>query len=215
MEILGLQVERPNHACIRVKSGSKTICFDPFQVEDGEPSDLILISHEHYDHCSPDDIRRHVRPGTVIMAAEECAPKLEGVGADVVLVKPGDSVEAAGLRVEAVRAYNTNKFKSPGQVFHPKSDGKCGFVVDVGGIRVYHAGDTDMIPEMKELGGVDVALLPVSGTYVMTPEEAAEAVGIIRPRAAVPMHYGAIVGTVKDAERFRDLAGGETEVIVL
>jgi len=215
MEVFGLILERPNHACFRIRLGGKTVCFDPFQAGRGEPSNLILVSHEHYDHCSPDDIRNHLGPRTTIIAAEECSPKLEDLGADIVLVKPGDTVEVAGFRVEAVRAYNTNKFRSPGQVFHPKSDGKCGFVVDFGGTRVYHAGDTDVIPEMEKLGRVDIALLPVSGTYVMTPEEAAEAVKIIEPRVAVPMHYGAIVGTVEDARKFLNLAGSRTKAFIV
>jgi len=118
-------------------------------------------------------------------------------------VKPGDRIVVEGIAIEAVPAYNTSKFRAPGQPFHPQADGKVGFVIGMGGIRIYHAGDTDEIPEMAAVVGVDVALLPVSGTYVMTAAEAITACGAIRPKLAIPMHYGAIVGSTADAEAFK------------
>jgi len=116
----------------------------------------------------------------------------------------GGKTKVGAIEIEAVPAYNINKFREPGQVFHPKEHGGVGFVLTMDGTTVYYAGDTDFIPEMKSIR-CDVALLPVSGTYVMTAEEAAEAAAAIHPKIAVPMHYGAIVGGEEDAKKFKSL----------
>ena len=129
------------------------------------------------------------------------------------IVKPGDSLSAHGISIEAVPAYNLNKFRSPGNPFHPQEAGHVGFIITVGGQRIYHAGDTDNIAEMEGFE-VDIALLPVSGTYVMTAEEAAEAARRIGPKIAVPMHYGAgVAGTRADAERFARLYDGKVLIL--
>ena len=131
---------------------------------------------------------------------------------EVKAVKPGDKVVFGDITIEVVPAYNLNKFREPGKPFHPKEDGKVGFILSIGGVRVYHAGDTDPIPEMRGFK-TDVALLPVSGTYVMTPEEAAEATRMIKPKLAIPMHYGAIVGSENDAEKFKQLAACPVQIL--
>ena len=117
---------------------------------------------------------------------------------------PGGKFSVGKVEIEAVPAYNVNKFREPGKAFHPKAEKRLGFVITMDGTRVYFAGDTDFIPEMKDIA-VDIALLPVSGTYVMTPEEAVEAALAIHPKIAVPMHYGAIVGSDADALKFKSL----------
>jgi len=198
-----------NHASFRVEAGGKVIYFDPWQVGDGPPADLILISHDHQDHCSPADVARLWREGTVIVTTAAAAVKLPQ---SCQVVSPGDEIAAHGIAVRAVPAYNTNKFRSPGVVFHPREAGNVGFVVTVDGQRIYHAGDTDAIPEMDSLE-VDIALLPVSGTYVMTAEEAAAAAAAIEPRIAIPMHVGRGIGDLEDAARFAELA--DVEVVVL
>jgi L-ascorbate metabolism protein UlaG (beta-lactamase superfamily) len=114
--------------------------------------------------------------------------------------------------VEAVPAYNINKFREPGQVFHPKEDGKLGFVLTMKGVRIYHTGDSDNIPEMRGIRP-DIALVPVSGTYVMTSQEAVEAVASIDPKVVIPMHYGAIVGDRKDAEALQKQVNCEVKVL--
>ncbi len=205
------------HSAFRVKGAGLTVYLDPYQLPRGlEPADLILVTHEHFDHCSPQDLAVLRKDGTKVVApaiAASCASR----GGEVLEISPGSALEVLGARVRGVPAYNINKFRSPGRVFHPREDGRVGFVLEVGGVKIYHAGDTDNIPEMAELAGlgIDVALLPVSGVYVMTPEEAAEAVKMIKPRMAVPMHYGSIVGSLQEAERFKELASGITEVVVL
>jgi len=164
-----------------------------------------LITHEHYDHCSPDDVKKVQKPSTVIVTEADSAKKLTG---DIRVVAPGDKLTVSGIPIEVVPAYNTNK------KFHPKRNGWLGFIVTVDGVRLYHAGDTDLIPEMDSLKA-DIALLPVSGTYVMTAEEAVEAAKRIKPEIAIPMHYGAIVGSAEDALRFSDALAGTCEVVVL
>jgi L-ascorbate metabolism protein UlaG (beta-lactamase superfamily) len=181
------------------------IVIDPFQINDCELADVILISHEHYDHCSPEDVKKIQKDDTIIVTEPNSAKKLSG---NIEVVKPGDKVTASGIPVEAVAAYNTNK------TFHPKGNNWLGFVVTVDGVRIYHAGDTDVIPEMDSLEA-DVALLPVSGTYVMTAQEAVEAAKRIKPKVAIPMHYGAIVGSADDAQQFSESLHGVCEVVVL
>jgi L-ascorbate metabolism protein UlaG (beta-lactamase superfamily) len=193
------------HDGFLIKGNDRSIYIDPFKIESGDPADLILVTHEHFDHCSPEDIQKVQKEDTVIVTDAESAAKLSG---NVMVVKPGDRVNPAGVDVEAVPAYNVNKR------FHPRDKGWLGFVVTVDGVRVYHAGDTDLIPEMSDLH-VDIALLPVSGTYVMTAQEAVEAVKRINPKVAIPMHYGAIVGSENDAATFTAAAEEFCKVVVL
>lgn len=193
------------HDGFLIKGDDRVIVIDPFQVNQCEPADIILISHEHYDHCSPKDVNKIRKDSTVIVTEAQSAKKLSG---DVRVVQPGDKLTVTGIPIEAVPSYNTNKS------FHPKENGWLGFIVTVDGVRIYHAGDTDRIPEMASFQ-VDIALLPVSGTYVMTAEEAVEAAGMIKPKVVIPMHYGAIVGSSDDAKRFREALRGTCEVVVL
>ncbi|RLB12263.1 MAG: MBL fold metallo-hydrolase [Deltaproteobacteria bacterium] len=185
--------------------GSKVIYFDPFQISGGPTADIILVSHEHFDHCSPDDIKKIQGSDTVIVTEKDSASKLTG---NIRTVRPGDKIEVDGVIIEAIPAYNV------GKDFHPRGNGWLGFVVEVDGIKLYHAGDTDLIPEMKDLD-VDIAFLPVSGVYVMTSEQAVEAAKAIGPRLAIPMHYGAIVGDENDALNFKNALEGTIDVLVL
>ncbi|MFZ5564769.1 MAG: MBL fold metallo-hydrolase [Thermodesulfobacteriota bacterium] len=185
--------------------GETTFYFDPYQVGGGPAADLILVSHEHYDHCSPKDVAKLQKKGTVVVTEKDSAKKLSG---DIRIVRPGDRVTVAGVTVEAVPAYNTDK------AFHPKAKGWLGFVVETRGVRIYHAGDTDRIPEMDHIRA-DIALLPVSGTYVMTAAQAVEAALAIRPAIAVPMHYGAVVGGAADAQAFKKALEGRVDVRIL
>jgi L-ascorbate metabolism protein UlaG (beta-lactamase superfamily) len=118
-----------------------------------------------------------------------------------------------GVHVAAVAAYNTSKRNADGKVFHPRDAGWVGYELNLWGERLYHSGDTDVIPEMDRLTGVDVALLPVSGVYVMTAQEAAEAARRIQPRVAVPMHWGEHIGTEADARAFADEAPVEVRIL--
>ncbi|MEE8390812.1 MAG: MBL fold metallo-hydrolase [Anaerolineae bacterium] len=198
------------HASFRL-DGPPTIYFDPWRLKGKSPqADVILVSHEHQDHCSPEDVKQVSGPETVIVANAEAAKKLHG---DVRVLRPGEQVTVGEAKIEAVPAYNVNKFRSPGVPFHPKEAEHVGYIVTVGGERLYFAGDTDHIPEMAEFR-CDVALLPVGGTYTMDTEEAAQAATSIGPKIVVPMHWGAgVVGTRADAERFRSLYGGKVVIL--
>jgi len=192
------------HDTFRIE-GERVIFTDPFRIRKSAHADIILITHDHYDHCSPEDAEKLLGPDTVIVATPDCAGKLRG---NVKTVKPGDRLTVKGIDIEAVPAYNTDK------QFHTKDRNWVGYIFTVKGQRIYLAGDTDHIPEMKTFRA-DIALLPVSGTYVMTADEAVRAALDIKPAVAIPMHYNSIVGTEKDAEKFADGLKGKIEVKIL
>lgn len=201
------------HDSFYVKYSDKRIYFDPFKIKPKDKATHIFVSHDHFDHLSIDDLRKIATSDTNIIAAEPCRKQLSSLQTGLLkYVKPGDKLEISGVNVEVLPAYNINKFREPGVVYHPKTAGGVGYVVEVGGVRIYHTGDTDFIPEMKNLV-VDIALIPVSGTFVMTADEAAQAVNEFKPKIAIPMHYGAIVGSMKDVEEFKKKA--KVEVVVL
>ena len=204
---------------------SKTVYFDPWKLAANPPkADIILVSHEHHDHFSLEDIKLISSKDTVIVCDKTVAGQLRGkaVCREIKVLAPGEAAEISGVKIKAVPSYNTAKS------FHTKESGKLGYLVTVDGVILYHAGDTDFIPEMKNYS-CDIALLPVSGTYVMTADEAAEAalaIGsqtaaswpaalAIKPKIAIPMHWGDIVGSIDDARRFKKLLEGKIEVRIM
>jgi L-ascorbate metabolism protein UlaG (beta-lactamase superfamily) len=197
------------HAGFLIRVAGKTVYIDPYRSPAGPSADLILITHDHFDHFSPDDVERLARKGTRVIAPARVTEQLRGAA---VSIAPGESVELDALEVTAVAAYNTNKLNSDGQPFHPREAGGVGYLLRAGGERLYHSGDTDVIPEMDQAAGVDIALLPVSGTYVMTAAEAVEAARRIEPSLAIPMHWGTVIGSRADAEEFRDRAPVQVQI---
>lgn len=190
------------HDSFRIEGEGVVVYLDPFKLKEGPKADLILITHDHQDHASPPDVARIQKPDTVIVTTAKAAEKFKG---EIKVVKPGDELTVKGVAIKAVPAYNINKFRSPEVPFHPKEVGNVGFIITVKGVRIYQTGDSDFIPEMKGLAP-DVALLPVSGIYVMTAEEAVEAAAAIKPRVAIPMHVGEGIGSLADAQRFQEKA---------
>jgi L-ascorbate metabolism protein UlaG (beta-lactamase superfamily) len=203
-------IEWLGHAGFRIKTRAGLVYVDPYRIESGPPADLILITHDHFDHFSRDDIVRLATKGTTAIGPATVTEQLKG---RTLSMTPGEVVEVAELEIRALPAYNTNKLDSSGKPFHAREAGWLGFLLRDGPRRIYHSGDTDVIPEMDEAAGVDVALLPVSGTYVMSPLEAAEAARRIDPRIAVPMHWGTTIGSQADAEAFASAAPVEVEIL--
>ena len=191
------------HASVKISKAGKVIYIDPWEVSDTQKADIILITHPHYDHLSPTDVKKLQKPDTVVVVSKDGANKLSG---DVRPVSPGDKLSIGGVNIEVVRAYNTNK------QFHPKSNNWNGYIIEIGGERIYHAGDTDLLPEMENVKA-DVALLPIGGTYTMDAEEAAEAANIINPKVAIPIHYGKIVGSKSDAQTFKAKCSVPVEIL--
>ena len=163
------------------------------------PADLIVITHAHFDHLSPDDIERVRTPKTVVVAPRDVAQELSG---EVIAVGPGEVLEAAGVHLETVPAYNVVEERLEA---HPKANGWVGYLLTLGGHAYYHAGDTDHLPELEQIR-TEVAFLPIGGTYTMDAREAAGLARVISPELAVPMHYGFVVGSGHDAEEFTRLA---------
>ena len=206
LDFNGVRFHWLGHDGFKLAISDKTIIYiDPYQISQSyhnkNDADIIFISHNHFDHLSMDDVKHIIGKNTTIVAAKECIDQLKNVNAaETKEVVPGDRLTVQGVQIEAVAAYNTNKD------FHPKADRKVGFIITLNDMRIYHTGDTDDIPEMTATEP-DVALVPVSGTYVMTAEEAAKAVNEkIKPKKlAIPMHYGSVVGSKKDAVKFKQL----------
>ena len=204
-EYKGLKIRWYGHDTFSIESGAR-IFFDPYKLSKQSEADLILISHDHFDHLSLEDLQKISTTKTTIVAAKECVNKITGIAfKEKMGIAPGEEKTVNGIRIRAISAYNIDKInhdtKKP---FHPKEDNKIGFLVNINGIVIYHTGDSDLIPEMFNLRP-DILLIPVSGTYVMTNKEAAKATEIIKPKIAIPMHYGTIVGTERDATEFKNL----------
>ena len=190
------------HSCLRFNFSNKIIYTDPFGIEDNyNDADIIFITHNHYDHFSEEDIEKVKKEGTKIVIPEDTYKKAIDIGfkeENIVLVKPNNKYLVDNTNFEVIPAYNTNK------AFHPKENGWVGYIIENNNIRYYIAGDTDITEENRNVK-CDIAFVPVGGTYTMTAEEAAKLINEIKPKMAMPIHYGKIVGTEQDAERFRSL----------
>lgn len=203
------------HTSFMIESG-KRIYIDPHVLPDSaEKADIVLVTHEHFDHCNVDNIKRLRGEQTKVLGPPGVMKKL-GFGSPMNIDKV---TSIGGVKITGIDAYNINKFRSPGNPFHPRGLG-IGYLIEMDRKAIYHAGDTDNIPEMTSLGDVDIALLPIGGTYTMTVDEAAEAAKVIKPKICVPMHYNSdkygISGINADPEEFAKLLESENiEVRVL
>ncbi len=192
------------HSSFRIEDSAVQIYIDPWKLPTATPkADIIFITHGHYDHFSKDDIAKIQKPSTIIVAPSDVAAQVKG---NVVAVEPGKDYVVGKLKVHTVPAYNINKN------FHPKANHWVGYVITLtSGQKIYHAGDTDAIPEMKSLV-VDVAMMPCGGTYTMTAEEMAEAANSFMPKVLIPMHYGDVVGSNINAETVKKIFKGTTVI---
>jgi len=196
-----------SHAGFQIKTKGRTIYVDLEEhCKATEKADLILVTHSHTDHCDPVKIKEIHKEDTVIIAPEDCVPK---IGGSVKSLRPGEETIVDDMKVRAVEAYNYKRFRSPGTPYHPKGLG-VGYLITAEGKTIYHAGDTDFIPEMQQLGRVDVALIPNGGTYTMDNVEAVEAALAINPTAVIPMHRWDT-----NPEEFRKKVEAESDIKVV
>ena len=172
------------HASFQIKTDGKNIYIDPYEGEYKDKADLVLVTHSHHDHCDPSKIEKVRKDDTLIIAPENCAARLDG---RIKTLRPGERFSLGNITVEAVEAYNYKRFRSPGIPFHPKGLG-VGYLVSIGDKTIYHLGDTEFIPEMKQLKNIYLALLPSGDTFTMDNEEASEAALAIKPEVVIPMH---------------------------
>ena len=169
-------------------------------------ADVILVTHEHGDHLDKASIDKITKPDTVLVLTEACAKR---IGSGTVM-KNGDVKTVKGLKIEAVPAYNVVHMRQPGQPFHPKGAGN-GYVISFGDKRVYVAGDTENIPEMARLTGIDCAFLPMNLPYTMTPEMVADAARKLKPKILYPYHFGQ-TDTAKLVDLLKDADGIEVRI---
>ena len=199
------------HSSIKINK-EKVIYIDPFKIDKNyNDADIVFITHDHYDHYSEEDIDKVINENTIIIIPEELLTKLlrKGINKNAIItVEPNKNYMVQGIKFETISAYNTNK------TFHPKENGWVGYIIIINGIRYYIAGDTDITEENKQVK-CDVAFVPVGGTYTMDFKEAASLINEIKPKIAIPIHYGSIVGTEQDAIDFIRLLHPEIKGIIL
>lgn len=187
--------------------GSVKIYFDPWEIDDAYgKADIILVTHAHYDHFSPETITALSTDKTIVISPPDVGNKILGIRANV-FIKPKQTIKIDTLTIQGVHAYNIDK------AFHPKENAWLGYIVSIDGKRIYHAGDTDHVEEMKDIKA-DIALLPIGGTYTMNVKEAVEAAKDIGPKLAIPMHYGYVVGREQDGKDFAGALGEKAEVLI-
>lgn len=196
MNIEGININWSGHSGFVIEN---KIAIDPYKIIVPMKADIVLITHSHYDHCSLEDIEKVVKDDTIIIAPPDCSSTLSrNERGNLKLITPGKIIKIDDITVQAVPAYNINK------PFHPKENEWVGYLIKIKDKIIYHAGDTDLIPEMNNIKA-DIALLPVDGTYTMNANEAAEAARRVKAKTVIPMHYGAIAGTKQDALRLKEL----------
>ena len=204
-----IEVKWLGHAGLLIKN-SQNIYIDPYNLSsnvESEKADIIFLTHSHYDHCSIVDMQKIVKPGTRIICPADCQSKITRFSEDIkiTVINPRDSLKIGQIDISILPAHNNDK------PFHDKEEGWVGYLIKFENVLIYHAGDTDLIPEMQKLTGYKqknnqfIAFLPVGGRFTMTAEEAAKAAKLIKPSIAIPIHYGTIIGSKEDAYEFQEL----------
>lgn len=200
-----------HQAAVKIETGDKVISIDPYKLEKEEPADIVFITHPHGDHLDAEALSKVVTKNTIVVTPYNCSDKINTmIFKQHIEMKPGDVKEIEGLHVESVPAYNITK-----KDFHPKKSEWNGYIITVDGIKIYHTGDTERIPEMK-LIETDIVLLPLGQTYTMNSvEDAANSALDVKAKIAIPIHYGLYEGTMEDAQKFSELLKGKVEVDLL
>ena len=203
-----IEVHWLGHASFKITSRSKTVYIDPYQIKNEEKADYVLLTHSHYDHLSVEDLKKVVGENTTIVCSVDCLEHIKQIPSKAVEpMEPFKSIDLEGIKISTTPAYNI------GKKFHPEGNSWLGFIIEMQFIKVYHAGDTDLLEELKKVT-CDIALLPVGGHYVMGPEEAAELANVIKPKIiTIPMHYGSVVGSKEDADKFKSLCNCEVQIL--
>jgi L-ascorbate metabolism protein UlaG (beta-lactamase superfamily) len=194
------------HASVRVVWHEKIIYFDPWKLKREPKGDIVCISHPHFDHLDLEDVQKVLAPESILVGPADVVSRIET--RNKITLAVGEVKECIGFKITGLPAYNLKVH------YHPKEKGWLGFLVESEGTSLYFAGDTDFVPELEQVHPT-IAILPIGGTYTMDAEEAARAVEIMRPKIAIPVHYGETVGTLQDAEKFAALCAGKAEVQVL
>ena len=192
------------HASFKIYQDEKIVYIDPWQITtEANDATLVLVSHSHFDHFSPEDIEKISNADTKLIASSDIIAEQKKGQAFV----PGQTIEIDGIKIQGVPAYN------PQKQFHPKENKWLGFIIQIDSKKIYYAGDSDITEEMKTLGEIDVALVPVGGTYTMDSKEATNAINLIKPKIAIPYHWGEIVGNRKDAEQFAKISDCDVHIL--
>jgi len=211
MKINNLGLYWLGHSSFLIKSNKK-IYIDPYQIpENSEQADIIFITHSHYDHCSFEDIKKIVKKNTKIILTADSQSKITklSIPVEIKIVEPNKEFFIENIKVNTIPAYNLENHG------HDKEEGWVGYIIKIKDTIIYHAGDTDFIPEMNNLTGYNqknikfIALIPIGGRFTMNVDEAVEAVKKIKPFLAIPMHYDNLIGTKEDAEEFVSLCKKE------
>jgi len=207
----GKTIQWLGQSAVRLNHKNMVIYIDPYQIQDDIPANIILITHSHFDHFSIEDITKISRADTLFLAPEDCVSRLQDTGYEQILTVAPNQIHAiTGIKIDTVPMYNVVK-----QNKHPREMNWVGYVLTLNDVRLYHAGDTERIPEMKNIR-CDIALVPLGQTYTMNSvNEATEAVLDVQARIAIPIHYGQYEGTEADAQEFKELLAGKVDVLIL
>lgn len=207
-----ITIQRLGHDWFLIWYKWKNICIDPFQIKETLQADYIFLTHNHKDHLSLDDIQKIIKDNTIIICPHACEENLMNIQNKKIFLDQNDNLTLDNFWVKTLPAYNIDKFRSPWVPYHPKQSWFVWFIFNFDWTILYHAWDTDIIPEMENISP-DIALLPVSGKYTMTAQEAVKSLELIKPKIVIPMHYDTIVWNIQDAEYFKENA--TCEVVIL
>jgi len=223
LQYKSLKITRNKQSSFRITFNKLNVYIDPFKIEEeNHDADYIFISHEHPDHFDVESLQRVIKPSTILITNETVSKTILGdqifSANNLIVLNPNDHLDLDQfISIDTRPAYNINKFRGPGVVYHPKNNKGLGFILNLAynndQVKIYHMGDTDFLDNEHTVEGVDILMIPVGGTYVMTPEEAIEANNHIKPLVSIPMHFGGSAGTIEDANLFVSKIGNQGEVI--